>query len=224
MKKKLSIIAIVPIKSNSKRIKGKNFRNVKKNPLYKHFLEKLKSCNFNKIYVDTDSKEIIKYCDKNNIKIIKRLKKLAKDDANGNDLLNYHAQIIEADIYFQLFITAPLLKVNTINRCIDILKNNKKFDSILTAHKIYSWFWFKNKPVNYIPKILPRSQDAEPIVQETTGLYGIKKNILNKVKCRIGRKPYFYYVKKDEAIDLDTEEDFRYLNYYVNKNLHSRNK
>ena len=31
------------------------------------------------------------------------------------------------------------------------------------------------KPINYKPKILPRSQDAKPIIQETTGLYGIKR-------------------------------------------------
>ena len=57
---------------------------------------------------------------------------------------------------------------------------NKKYDSILTANKIFTWFWFKNKPVNYNPKILPRSQDAKPIIMETTGLYGIRAQALKK--------------------------------------------
>ena len=73
--------------------------------------------------------------------------------------------------------------------------------------------------MNYNPKILPRSQDAQPIVQETTGLYGIRKKTLKKLKCRIGKKPFFYYVDKEEALDLDNKEDFDYLNYYVKKNL-----
>ena len=47
-------------------------------------------------------------------------------------------------------------------------KRNKKFELSFTVNKIYSWFWFKNKPVNYNPKVLPRSQGAQPIVQETT--------------------------------------------------------
>ena len=42
----------------------------------------------------------------------------------------------------------------------------------------YIIYWFKNKPVNYKPNT-PRSQDATPVVYETTGLYG-KKMLLKK--------------------------------------------
>ena len=106
-------------------------------------LKKLKKCNFDEVYVDTDSDEIKKYCVKNKINIIHRLKSLSKNTANGNDLLNYHAKIIDADFYFQLFITAPLIKISSINNCISILKKSKKHDSILTVQSLYTWFWFK---------------------------------------------------------------------------------
>ncbi len=213
----MKIVAIIPIKSTSKRVKGKNFRIVGNKPLYKHLLDKLKKTNFDEIYIDSDSAEIKKYCHKMGYKFIKRQPKLSKDNANGNDLLNYHSKIIKADIYFQLFVTAPLLKVNTINKCIKILKNTKNKDSIFTVNKIYSWFWFKNKPVNYKPEILPRSQDAQPIIQETTGLYGIKKKVLFKKKCRIGYKPIFYPISVSESVDLDTIKDFNYLNKFLKK-------
>ncbi len=213
----MKIVAIIPIKSASKRVKGKNFRIVGKKPLYKHLLDKLKKSNFDEIYIDSDSAEIKKYCYKMGYKFIKRLPKLAKDNANGNDLLNYHSKIIKADIYFQLFVTAPLLKVNTINKCIKILKKTKNKDSIFTVNKIYSWFWFKNKPINYKPEILPRSQDAQPIIQETTGLYGIKKKALFRKKCRIGFKPILYPISASESVDLDTINDFNYLNKFLKK-------
>lgn len=211
----MKTVAIIPIKSISKRIKSKNFKVIKRKKLYRFLLDKLKKCNFDEVYIDSDSKELEKYCKNNKFNFIKRLPHLALDSANGNDLLNYHAKVIDADYYFQLFITAPLLSVNTINKCIKILHDNKKIDSILTVKKIYSWFWFGNKPVNYNPKILPRSQDAKPIIQESTGLYGIKKAVLEKGKCRIGKKPYFYEIPAKEAIDLDTEEDFEILKRYI---------
>jgi len=212
----MKIVAIIPIKSKSSRVKRKNFIKIKKNkPLYKFFLEKVLKCNFDQIFVDTDSIEIINFCKKRKINIIKRKKSLAQDNANGNDLLNYHAKIIKSDLYFQLFITAPLLSVETINKCIYLLKTKKKFDSIFTCHKIFSWFWFNDKPINYKPKILPRSQDAKPIVMETTGLYGIRKKTLKKHKCRIGQKPYFFEVSKKESLDLDTKEDFKILKTYL---------
>ena len=99
------------------------------------------------------------------------------------------------------------------------LKKKKNNDSILTVNKIYSWFWFRNKPVNYLPKVLPRSQDAQPIVQETTGLYGIKNKALKKHKCRIGKKPIFFDIPKHESLDLDTKDDFVALKMYAKKYL-----
>mgnify|MGYP001272307686 CR=1 FL=1 len=214
----MKTVAIIPIKSNSKRVKNKNFKKIHNIPLYQIVLNKVKKSKIDEIYVDTDSKLIKSFCIRNNIFVIDRLKRLSKDNANGNDLLNYHSKIIKADLYFQIFITAPLLSINSINKCVDLLKK-KKNDSILTVNRIYSWFWFKNKPVNYSPKVLPRSQDAQPIVQETTGLYGIKRQALQKYKCRIGKKPIFFNVPNHEALDLDTYQDFIELQQYAKKYL-----
>ena len=88
---------------------------------------------------------------------------------------------------------------------------------------IKTWFWYKNKPVNYDPKSLPRSQDATPLIYETTGLYGIKRNALISNKSRIGNNPFFFEVSDEEAIDLDNERDFQYLEYYI-KNFLNNNK
>lgn len=213
----MKTVAIVPIKEKSKRVKGKNFKKINGKPLYIHFIEKLKKCNFDEVYIDSDSKIIENYCKNKKLKFIKRKAQLAYDNANGNDLLNYHSKLIDADFYFQLFITSPMLSISSINKCIKILKEKKNIDSILTIKEIFSWFWFKKKPVNYEPKVLPRSQDAIPIIQETTGLYGIKKKSLLKKKCRIGYKPFFYKVSDIEAVDLDNNEDFKILNYIIKK-------
>jgi len=213
----MKIVAIVPIKQRSTRVKNKNFKKINNKPLYRYLLDKLSKCNFDEVFVDSDSNEIREFCKKKKFTFIPRIKNLSRDNANGNDLLNYHSKIIEADLYFQLFITAPLLKVSTINNCIKILRKNRNHDSIMTVRKIYSWFWYKNKPVNYKPSILPRSQDAIPIIQETTGLYGIRGSALKKYKCRIGKKPFLYEVDHNESIDLDTEEDFFFLKYLLKK-------
>ena len=80
-----------------------------------------------------------------------------------------------------MFVTSPLMSINTINKCIKILKTKKKNTTrFLQLVKFILGFGLNNKPVNYNPKILPRSQDATPIIQETTGLYGIKSATLKK--------------------------------------------
>ena len=59
------------------------------------------------------------------------------------------------------------------------------------------------------------------MIQETTGLYGIRREALKKYKCRIGKKPFFVEVGDEESLDLDNYKDFEYLEYYVRKNMSS---
>ena len=48
-----------------------------------------------------------------------------------------------------------------------------------------------------------------PVIEETTGLYGITRESLEKYRCRIGRNPYIHIVSKFEAVDINTEEDWK---------------
>ena len=219
----MKTVVIIPIKQKSERVPKKNLRLVSEKPLYQYLLDKLSSCNFDEVFIDSDSEEIRDYSQNKGYQFIQRKPELSKNTANGNDLLNYHAKIIESDYYFQLFVTSPLLKIETINNCIEILHTNQKYDSIFTTKSIYTWFWFDGQPINYNPHILPRSQDAKPITMETTGLYGIKRQSLLKNKARIGLAPYFYDVTDAEAIDLDNEFDFQFLEFYVQKHLSGSN-
>ena len=45
------------------------------------------------------------------------------------------------------------------------------------------------------------------------------KKALKKLNVELANH-FFYFVSKKEALDLDTEEDFKYLKY-ASKNLHS---
>ena len=82
----------------------KEFQNTTK--ILSIFSDKIRKCDFDEVYKHSDSNEIKTIVKK--IKFIKR-KNLCKDTANGNDLLNYHNRLVKADLYFQLFVTAPLL-------------------------------------------------------------------------------------------------------------------
>ena len=69
--------------------------------------------------------------------------------------------------------------------------------------------------LSYRPDLLPRSQDLIPIEEETTGLYGITCDALDRYRCRIGACPLKVPVLKTEAIDLNSEDDFAYLDWLV---------
>ena len=150
----MKTVCIVPIKQKSSRVKRKNFKKVGKMPLYEITLRKVKNCKFDEIFVDTDSHEIKKFCKKNQIKVINRIKKLALDSANGNDLINYHSKIIKADLYFQIFITSPLLSKKSINQCKKFLvgfglKKNQSIINLKNFQEAKTHFQLYKKPQAY---------------------------------------------------------------------------
>lgn len=211
----MSIACFIPIKSNSERVKGKNFRLMNGKKLYEYIIEhSLEAEIFDDIYIDTNSEEIKEYCSKRECKIIERKEELTKNTANGNDLLNYHFKLFpEYDYYFQLFATAPYLQANSIRKSVEILVNSTVHDSCFTAVKHNGFFWLNDNPINYRPCVLPRSQDMTALVEETTGLYGISRSSLEKYKCRIGANPYINFISKFEAVDINTEEDLKIAEY-----------
>ena len=207
----MSTACFIPIKANSERVIGKNLRELNGKKLYEYICEHVKEADvFDEVYIDTNSEEIAEYAQKMGFNVIERKPELALNTANGNDLLIYHYEKFpQYDYYFQLFATAPYLQPDTIKKCVSQLVQSEEYDSCFTAVENHGFYWLNNTPVNYRPGILPRSQDMVPVVEETTGLYGITKESLSRYRCRIGRKPYIHAVSKFEAVDINTEEDFR---------------
>lgn len=205
----------IPIKANSERVPGKNLRILNGKKLYQYVCEHVKTAAvFDDVYIDTNSSEIAEYADKMGFRVLERKPELAQNTANGNDLLVYHYNLCpEYDYYFQLFATAPYLQPETIQKCVNRLTASEVYDSVFTATENHGFYWLNGTPINYRPGILPRSQDMLPVVEESTGLYGITKESLEKYRCRIGRKPYIYSVSKFEAVDINTEEDLKVAEY-----------
>ena len=207
----MKVACFIPVKSNSERVPGKNFRMLCGKPLYQYIIDHAIEANcFDDIYVDTNNDEVKKYCELKKIHWIERKEELARNTANGNDLLNYHFDNFpNYDYYFQLFATAPFLQPSSIVNAVNTLVGSVEYDSVFTAISEHSFYWYAGNPINYRPCILPRSQDMEPVIEETTGLYGMSAQSLKKYRCRIGAKPYICLVNKFEAVDINTEEDLK---------------
>lgn len=201
----------IPIKANSERVVGKNLRMLNGKKLYQYICEHVKEADvFDDVYIDTNSEEVAKYAEKMGFIYLERKPELAEKTANGNDLLVHHFELFpNYDFYFQLFATAPYMQPETIKACYKQLLDTQDYDSCFTALANHSFYWYGGTPVNYRPCVLPRSQDMQPVIEETTGLYGISKESLNKYRCRIGANPYIHFVNKFEAVDINTEEDFK---------------
>jgi len=69
----MKVVAFLPAKGSSSRIKCKNLKLLDGKPLFLHTLEKLMECDFiDEVYLDTESNEIINLASETNCKILKR--------------------------------------------------------------------------------------------------------------------------------------------------------
>lgn len=214
----MEIAAVMPIKLKNERCPGKNIRMLGNRPLLQHELDNLKRtglCNSINVYC---SDETIASFLPDGVRFIKRPAILDLPTSNFTQIFGNFIKIIEADIYVYAHATAPFITEETMRQCIDAVKSGK-YDSAFCAVKLQDYLWQEGEPLNFDASNIPRTQDLKPIYQETSGVYVFKKEVYEKYKRRIGKKPFIKEVSFKEAIDIDNPEDFDLAEALVNIEL-----
>lgn len=204
------IAAFMPVKAKSERIKNKNLKLLCGKPLFLYMLEKLVACEFiDEVFLDSESEEVFEAASNVNFKKFKRDKKLADNSTNGNKLFLNEIRATDAEICIQILCTSPFITPETIEKGINILTDNDKYDSVILVkkEKFYTWNTEISRP-NYDINNIPNGCELDDTVIETTGLYIIRRNAALKTGRRIGENPYFLEAGSLESVDINYPEDF----------------
>jgi CMP-N-acetylneuraminic acid synthetase len=208
------IVALVPMRHDSQRVKGKNYRMLAGKPLYQHILSTLMSCpEIVEIVVDTDSEVIMEgvkaaYPE---VRILVRPDHLRGGGTPMNEVLLHDTAQVEADFYLQTHSTNPLLRSETISRAIEtLLENYPDYDSLFSVTRLQTRLWDElGRAINHNPAILLRTQDLPPVYEENSCLYIFTRETLVSEHNRLGKRPYLFEIGTDEAWDIDDEIDFQ---------------
>jgi len=204
----MKIVAVMPIKMNNERCPGKNTRMLGNKPLIQYQLEAMKAAGIaDEIYVYCSTDEIEPYLT-DGVIFLKRSAELDLPTSNFTQIFNAFVACVEADIYIYFHATAPFVKPQTIRHCTEAVLSGA-YDSAFCAEKIQDYLWQDGAALNFDPENVPRSQDLKPIYRETSGIYVIPKATWMTCSRRIGRRPYIAEVDFAEAVDINTEEDFK---------------
>ncbi len=219
MKKK--IIAIVPVRKGSKRIKNKNFKNFAGSSLFEIKLKSLKKVKLiDEIVVSTDSDTAIKIAKKYNISFHSREKYFASAKCTNSEFFENLAKSIHGDFLMYTPCTAPLIKTQTIEKFLKkFLGVYPKFDSMNTINYVKEHLWLKKKPLNYNPLNSPNTQDLPDIMKLTYGINIISRKKMIEKKNVLGDKPFFYKVSEIEGMDVDNPIDFEIAEFLYKKKL-----
>ena len=203
----MKTIAIMPIKLKNERCPGKNTRMLGEKPLLQYELDNLKETDLcDRICVYCSSEDVIPYLPEG-VEFEKRSECLDLPTANFTQIFSAFMAENDADIYVYAHATVPFVSVDTMFQCIQAVKSGD-YDSSFCALKLQDYLWQNGEPLNFDATNLPRTQDLDPIYQETSGVYVFAKEVFQKYHRRIGIKPFIKEVSIKEAVDIDNPEDF----------------
>lgn len=200
----------IPIKHNSQRVPGKNFRDFGGMPLYQHCLKKFDAYER---YVDTDSDEIIENTrGMPGVFAYRRLPEHEGDATSVCDLIRRFAEehCRHDDIVCQIHVTSPFLKPDTLERALAHMSNH---DSVTGCNIVQSRFWrcegYGFCPVNHNPMKLEQTQDLPELYEENSTFYMFRVPVILETGNRVGRVPVFLAVEWPENLDIDTKVELR---------------
>lgn len=205
----------MPIKLKNERCPGKNIRMLGSKPLLQHELDSLKEtglCDSINIYCSDET--VVPHLPEG-VNFIQRPAFLDLPTSNFSQIFQNFMDTVEADIYIYAHATAPFITVETMTQCINAVKSGE-YDSAFCAVKLQDYLWKNGQPLNFDATNVPRTQDLEPIYQETSGVYVFTKEVFEKHHRRIGMKPFIKEVSFKEAVDIDNPEDFDIAEIMVN--------
>jgi len=207
------IVALVPMRHDSKRVPGKNYRPMCGKPLYAHIIETLLDCpEIAEVVVDTDSPIIIDGLAKDypQVTVLLRPEDLRADTTPTNEILIYDTAQVTADLFLQTHSTNPLLKASTVSRAIQQLRSlYPEYDSLFSVTRLQTRLWDQlGRAVNHNPAVLLRTQDLPPIYEENSCLYLFTRQTLLTRRNRLGERPLMFEMDAREATDIDEELDF----------------
>ena len=126
-RKSKKIVALLPIKKNSERVPGKNFKNFAGKPLFLWMLESLlKIEDIDEIIINTDAKDLLienNIPDLEKIIIRERADHLIGDDISMNLIIKDDVESTNADLFLMTHVTNPLLSKKSILKALNSFLN-----------------------------------------------------------------------------------------------------
>tara|TARA_B100001057_G_scaffold77027_1_gene71803 strand:+ start:2781 stop:3443 length:663 start_codon:yes stop_codon:yes gene_type:complete len=208
----MSIAIVLQARKNSQRCKNKMLRKFDESSLFEIQIKKFQKLtnNFN-VYCAVGEKPfltILKNYKK--INLITRNKISVESDLIEN-VFNYLNQIEENTICF-INPCSPFLKASTVRDALNLF-NKLNLKSLTSVIEKKTWYFDHNsKPINDNSKCNTKILKAIYECSHSFHIFNKKFFIKNKKYWNNKKNdPYLFKIENVEALDIDTEEEFKYI-------------
>ena len=218
---KMTNIAIIPARKNSKGVPGKNKRLLNGIPLFAHSIDfALKSNVVDKIVLNTDDEDITKYCSENyeNLEIHIRSESLARDETSMVDVLMDYIKTTSCKAAFIILLqpTSPIRYHDDLVKMINLIESDSNIDCVTTVSEVprhwspYLMFQMSSERlVPLVEKIPTRRQDVPESYIRNGQIYVFRISSLMRTKKIITDNTYGV-VSSLKGVNIDSEDDWNY--------------
>lgn len=230
------IIALIPARQGSERVKHKNIRNFFSHPLLAYTIQTaIKSNLFARVVVSTDSLKYGKIAKYYGAEVLSlRPKRISLSKSPDYDWVNYTINLykkknIDFTHFFILRPTNPFRSTSSVIEAWKKYKKNKKCDSLravslVKEHPGKMWkkknnfiFPLMKKKVFNQPTYNSQYKSLPTIFVQNASLEISKTTVLNKYKTITGKKIIPYFNNKLESYDINYPLDLEFAEYLVRK-------
>ncbi len=220
------IIALIPARSGSQRLKNKNILKIENKHLIGYSIESaINSKIFDYIFVSTDSKKYANIAKKYGANVpFLRPKKISKSTSPDYEWVNFSLKKLEKKkLFFKYFFilrpTNPFRTAKTIKRAWKLFKKHNSADSLRAVEKSKQhpekmWklrnkfiFPFVNKKYQKQPSYNMQSKIFETVYVQNASLEISKTSNLKKYKTITGKNILGFFTKNNEGLDINYFED-----------------
>ncbi len=222
-----NILAIIPARGGSKRLPGKNIKQLAGKPLIAYTIEAaLNSKLINKVVVSTDCEDISETSKQFGAEVIKRPENLAKDTSPTIDAIKHTIQQLahsnyHPDIVLLLQPTSPLRTTEDINNALNQFLNNHT-ESLISVSESNPYWTLKQENNKTIPtfdwqKFKLRKQDLPKSFSPNGAIYISTPENIEKNNGFYTENLAIYEMPQERSIDIDEQSDFNYAEFLINK-------
>jgi len=228
------ILCTICARGGSKGVKNKNIKPINGKPLIAYTIEQAKESGlFEHIVISTDSDMIADVSKEYGAEVFfKRLAHLASDNAGKldvvKDALNRSEKYYKEryDYLIDLDATSPLRSVKDIIEAFgQFIKENN--DNLITATPSRKSPYFNIVELNEegrvtlsktLNKEVLRRQDAPRCYDMNASIYIWKRDVLLSNNTIFLEKTGLYIMPEERSIDIDTENDYKYVEFLMKGN------
>lgn len=205
----MKIVAMIPARLGSNRLKKKNLLKIKDKSLVKMCIEKCIEANcFTNVVLNSESEEILS--EANGIcETFLRDKDKADSVATSEDFIRDFIKKYECDYLFQIHTIAPMLVSQDITHFVKSFIESGNQVGLCYEEIILETLDHKNNPINFSFNKKQNSQDLKSLKKINWSMTAWKTEEILQEKClSFGTNRYLHRVPKLSGFVIKTMEDY----------------